>query len=237
MVSHRSTDGSEMDRDTSRDSAVSAGGANGQGDQPRDPDGGRGRELAAVRGRAGQCRACSLYLRATQTVFGAGPTTAQIVVVGEQPGDQEDRQGIPFVGPAGRELEAALTNAGIPLATVYITNAVKHFKWVARGRRRIHQRPTTPEIRACRPWLTEELDIVRPRAVVCLGATAARAVLGRPVTIATARGQPIDTPTSPWVVIVTVHPASLLRIPDARDRADARASFVADLRLLQSLTA
>src|ERR687895_2815005 len=134
--------------------------------------------LPRLREAAAGCRGCDLWVNATQTVFGEGPRSADVMLVGEQPGDQEDRQGHPFVGPAGKLLDEALVEAGIDRTDVYITNVVKHFKWVARGKRRIHKKPNLPEIRACKPWLEAEIDVVRPKAIVCLGATAAQALLG-----------------------------------------------------------
>ncbi|GLV28703.1 uracil-DNA glycosylase [Sphingobium sp. TomTYG75] len=175
------------------------------------------------------CTRCPLYRDATQTVFGEGPIDAPLVLVGEQPGDQEDIAGRPFVGPAGQLLDQALEEARIDRASVYVTNAVKHFKHERRGKRRIHQTPDTPEIAACRWWLDQELDLVRPRVVVALGATAARAILGKAVTISRMRGAPIplESGAEAWV---TVHPSFLLRIPDEVRKAAERARFVEDLR-------
>jgi len=185
--------------------------------------------LAALRAAAAGCRACPLWERGTQTVFGAGPARAEVVLVGEQPGDQEDRQGEPFVGPAGRFLDQALTDAGLPRERVYLTNAVKHFKWVARGKRRIHLKPSPNEVRECRPWLEAELRALAPRAVVCLGATAAQSLLGSGFRVTRERGRFV---TADWAELVTatVHPSALLRAPDARARAEERARFVDDLR-------
>ena len=184
--------------------------------------------LDDARAKAARCRACDLWRHATQTVFGEGAAAASIVLVGEQPGDQEDRAGRPFVGPAGRELEEALAAAGIEPRRVYVTNAVKHFKWEPRGKRRLHAKPRLSEMHACRPWLVLELSKIRPRVVVCLGATAARSVLGRAVTIGKVRGQPLTSPIAP-VVFVTSHPSSILRAPDAASRARGRAQLVEDL--------
>jgi DNA polymerase len=183
-----------------------------------------------ARERAKRCRACELWRHATQTVFGAGAERSTIVLVGEQPGDQEDRAGEPFVGPAGRVLEEALAAAGIDRSRVYVTNAVKHFKWVPRGKRRIHARPRVSEILACAPWLTFELSHIRPRVVVCLGTTAARAVLGRTITLSKFRGQALQTPHAP-AVFVTAHPSSILRAPDPESRAEGRQQLIADLTL------
>ena len=175
------------------------------------------------------CTRCPLYRDATQTVFGEGPIDAPLVFVGEQPGDQEDIAGRPFVGPAGQLLDQALEEARIDRASVYVTNAVKHFKHERRGKRRIHQTPDTPAIAACRWWLDQELDLIRPRVVVALGATAARAILGKAVTISRTRGAPIplENGTEAWV---TVHPSFLLRVPDEARKATERARFVEDLR-------
>ena len=172
-----------------------------------------------------------MWRHATQTVFGAGAESASIMLVGEQPGDQEDLAGQPFVGPAGRLLGEALTAAGLNRARVYVTNAVKHFKWTERGKRRIHKKPRVGEILACRPWLLLELAHVRPRAVVCLGTSAARAVLGQSVTLKAVRGRPIASALGP-VVYVTTHPSAILRERDSAARAKARTAFVADLAMV-----
>lgn len=185
--------------------------------------------LSGVRDIARDCRACDLYRRGTQTVFGEGPRRATIMLVGEQPGDVEDLEGHPFVGPAGRLLDKALAEAGIDRRHVYATNVVKHFKWEARGKRRIHVKPNTAEIRACRPWLETELALVQPTALVLLGATAAQAMLGRGFKVTERRGELIDSPLAP-VVTATVHPSSILRAPDDLARRDAMGAFVADLR-------
>jgi uracil-DNA glycosylase len=184
--------------------------------------------LDDVRDAAAGCRACDLWRHATQTVFGAGAEPASIMLVGEQPGDQEDLAGQPFVGPAGRLLDEALAAAGLNRARVYVTNAVKHFKWTERGKRRIHKKPRVGEILACRPWLLLELARVRPRVVVCLGTSAARAVLGQSVTLKAARGRPIASALAP-VVYVTMHPSAILRERDSASRAKARTALVADL--------
>jgi DNA polymerase len=181
---------------------------------------------------AARCTRCDLYKRATQTVFGAGPVGASVLLVGEQPGDNEDLEGEPFVGPAGRLLDDALRAADIQADAVYVTNAVKHFKWEPRGKRRIHKRPSAVEIQACHTWLEQELALVQPRVVVCLGATAARAVLGRPVVIGSARGAPIDGPEG-IPTVVTIHPSAVLRARD--DRAQMRSGLVADLTVARSL--
>jgi DNA polymerase len=183
----------------------------------------------ALREEASACTRCHLYRDATQTVFGEGPLDARLVLVGEQPGDQEDVAGRPFVGPAGQLLDRALEEAQIDRASVYVTNAVKHFKYERRGKRRIHQTPETPEIQACRWWLDQELDLIRPRVLVALGATAARAMLGKAVTISRTRGAPIplDNGIEGWV---TVHPSFLLRVPDEARKAAERKRFVEELR-------
>ena len=190
--------------------------------------------LKAVRADAEHCRRCDLWRHATQTVFGEGPRRADIMFVGEQPGDVEDREGHPFLGPAGQLLRQALGDAGIDLSTVYLTNAVKHFKWEPRGKRRIHMKPRISEIEACHVWLDEEIAHVKPRAIVALGATAARAVVGPAASVTRDRTKPFPSPLAP-VVTVTVHPSSILRAPDSGTRATERAQFVADLRAIASL--
>jgi DNA polymerase len=188
--------------------------------------------LEALREEALCCRRCPLWKPATQTVFGEGPADANLMLVGEQPGDQEDLVGHPFVGPAGKILDRALAEAGIDRATAYVTNAVKHFKFEPRGKRRLHAKPNNGEISACRWWLDQERSIVRPRFIMALGASAAQALLGRPVTITRSRGQPIllDDESEAWV---TVHPSFLLRIPDETRRAEQYSRFVADLTALK----
>lgn len=190
------------------------------------------RSWETLRRAARGCTACPLYRDATQTVFGDGALDAQIVLLGEQPGDQEDRAGEPFVGPAGRLLNRALDDAGIDRARCYVTNAVKHFKWAPRGKRRVHQKPNAAEISACRPWWQQEVQLIRPAFLVCLGATAARAVFGRVVKITAERGAFRLSDWSPHT-LVTVHPSSLLRAPDPDAREREYRRFVADLRLLR----
>jgi len=185
--------------------------------------------LTALRQASRECRACPLWRTGTQTVFGEGRKASRLLLVGEQPGDKEDLEGRPFVGPAGRLLDEALEEAGIDRADAYVTNAVKHFKWVGRGKRRIHQRPNASEIAACRPWLEAELTVVAPRILVCLGATAAQALLGRGVRVTRDRGRPLETTLAP-VAFATVHPSSILRAPDAEARRREHALFVDDLR-------
>ncbi len=192
--------------------------------------------LAEVREQAAHCRDCPLWKNATQTVFGAGRESARIVFVGEQPGDQEDRVGKPFVGPAGKLLDRALVDAAVDRKATYVTNAVKHFKWEPRGKRRIHKKPNELEINACHQWLERELALIRPALVVALGATAARAVFGRATAIEKNRGRVIDAAQAKLGlgadVLVTVHPSFLLRVPD-EDRDAAYERFVADLKLIR----
>jgi DNA polymerase len=185
--------------------------------------------LAVVAKAAKACTACHLYKRATQTVFGEGPKNATLMLLGEQPGDQEDMAGKPFVGPAGKLLDRALEEAGIDRGEVYVTNTVKHFKWEPRGKRRIHQKPNSREIAACRPWLEAELRLVQPKLLVCLGATAAQAILGPAFRVTRERGKVLASEIAPKV-LATVHPSSLLRQPDEESRAREYANFVADLR-------
>jgi DNA polymerase len=186
------------------------------------------RALSALREAAAGCRGCHLYGPATQTVFGEGLKRARIMFVGEQPGDAEDRQGRPFVGPAGTELDRGLESAGIARDQAYVTNVVKHFKFEERGRRRIHQTPKRFEIEACRPWLTEELHVVRPEALVLLGATAAKALLGSSFRLTRHRGEFLDSELAP-LVTATIHPSAILRAPDDEARIEQRRSFAADL--------
>jgi uracil-DNA glycosylase len=175
------------------------------------------------------CTACHLHKRATQTVFGEGPKDAAIMLVGEQPGDYEDVAGRPFVGPAGKIMDQALEEAGIDRKEVYVTNAVKHFKWEPRGKRRIHQKPNSREIAACRPWLEAELRLVKPRLLVCLGATAAQAVFGPSFRVTRERGKVLSSKLAPKA-LATVHPSSLLRQPDEESRQREYERFVVDLR-------
>jgi DNA polymerase len=180
------------------------------------------------------CRGCTLYAKATQAVFGEGAAHAEVMLVGEQPGDKEDLAGRPFVGPAGRLLDEALAEAGIDRSRAYVTNAVKHFKWQGRGTRRIHQKPTWSESIACRPWLEAELAAVRPRVVVALGATAAQSLLGKDFRVTRQRGAPVDSPLAEHVV-ATVHPSSILRQRDEQARREELAAFVDDLRVVAGL--
>ncbi len=185
--------------------------------------------LPALREAAAGCRACDLYKTGTQTVFGQGAEHAQVMFVGEQPGDREDREGKPFVGPAGGVLDEALAEAGIDRRHVYITNAVKHFKWKPQGKRRLHQKPNAAEINACRPWLDAEIAVVKPHLLVLLGATAAQALLGRDFRVSVQRGQLMERPGLP-PMMATVHPSSILRAPDDETREIEMRAFVQDLK-------
>jgi uracil-DNA glycosylase len=184
--------------------------------------------LSAVREAAKGCKACDLWRSGTQTVFGEGAAGATAMFVGEQPGNDEDLAGHPFVGPAGRVLDEALAAAGIDRKQTYVTNAVKHFKWEPRGKRRIHQKPNWAEMTACRPWLETEIELVKPKVIVCLGATAAQSLLGRQFRVTKQRGVPVESDLAP-VVMATVHPSSILRGPP-EDREQSMQDFVADLR-------
>jgi uracil-DNA glycosylase len=187
--------------------------------------------IPKLRAAAATCRACDLWKRGTQTVFGEGSGKPRVMFVGEQPGDQEDIQGRPFVGPAGKILDKALVEAGIDRNDVYVTNAVKHFKWEPRGKRRIHKKPNSIEITACKPWIEAEIEVVHPHVIVCLGATAAQALLGREFKVSTQRGVWVPSPLAPFVM-ATVHPSSLLRAPDEETRRLETRRFVADLKLV-----
>ncbi|HEY8881708.1 MAG TPA: UdgX family uracil-DNA binding protein [Roseateles sp.] len=188
-------------------------------------------KLQQLRLAAAECRECPLWEGATQTVFGEGPARAPLMLVGEQPGDREDREGHPFVGPAGRLLDQALEELGLDRAALYITNAVKHFKYELRGKRRMHKTPAQREIEACNHWLDSEIQALRPRAIAALGATAARALLGRPVAVTKERGQWIQREDG-IPVLITLHPSALLRLMD-EDRAEAWAAWLEDLRRLK----
>jgi uracil-DNA glycosylase len=187
------------------------------------------RSMKALREAARGCRGCHLWRPATQTVFGEGRKSSRLMLVGEQPGDREDRAGQPFVGPAGRELDRGLEAAGIERGDVYVTNVVKHFKFEERGRRRIHQTPKRFEIEACRPWLEEELAVVKPEALVLLGATAAKALLGSSFRVTQHRGELLDSELAP-LVSATIHPSAILRARDDDERAEEREAFAEDLR-------
>jgi uracil-DNA glycosylase len=203
--------------------------------EPWVPD---GADIAELRTAAVECRGCELWEPATQVVFSAGNPRARMVLVGEQPGDVEDREGIPFVGPAGKLLQRALGDAGVAVADVYVTNAVKHFRFTERGKRRIHQTPQMSHIKACRPWLAAEITVVDPELIVCLGSTAAKALLGPAFKVTQQRGQVLehDTPVGVRQVLATVHPSSVLR-GDPEDRDKAFAGLVADLRVAAAAVA
>jgi uracil-DNA glycosylase family protein len=186
------------------------------------------RSLKALEQAAETCRGCELYKDATQVVFGGGRKSAELMLVGEQPGDKEDREGEPFVGPAGRLLDRALEEAGIDRSEAYVTNAVKHFKWKPKGNRRLHQTPRAGEIEACKPWLQAEVEAVKPRALLAMGATAARSLFGTKVKVTKDRGQPLESPLAP-VAAVTIHPSAILRLRDHDEREAELAGFVADL--------
>ncbi len=192
-----------------------------------------------IRADAGSCTRCHLYERATQTVFGEGPVPAALALIGEQPGDYEDQQGHPFVGPSGELLDRALNAAGIDRTRVYVTNAVKHFKWTPRGKRRIHQTPNQSEIQACRPWVEQELELAAPATAGLLGAVAAKALFGPQFRVTRSRGQVLPATMGRWSgrAVATVHPSSILRATDAEAREVAFAAFVADLRVMADLLA
>ena len=185
--------------------------------------------LPKARDAAKDCRGCHLWKIGTQTVFGEGAKRADLMLVGEQPGNEEDLSGHPFVGPAGKLLDRALADAGIDRTLVYVTNVVKHFKWEPRGKRRIHKKPNAAEIGACRPWLDTEIALVKPRIIICLGATAAQALLGRQFRVTAHRGQFVPSPLAPFV-LATVHPSSILRAPDDEARHREMKQFTNDLR-------
>jgi DNA polymerase len=190
--------------------------------------------LTTLRKAAADCRACPLWERATQTVFGEGTSAANVMLVGEQPGDQEDRRGAPFVGPAGRLLDKALEAAGIARELAYVTNAVKHFKWEPRGKRRIHAKPAWSELAACRPWLEAELGVVSPRVLVLLGATAAQSLLGKDFRVTRHRGEWLESELAEHVT-ATIHPSAILRQRDNESRRKELAAFVEDLRLVAAV--
>jgi uracil-DNA glycosylase family protein len=186
------------------------------------------RSLKALRGAAAECRGCDLYKNATQTVFGEGKAAATILFIGEQPGDQEDQAGRPFVGPAGRLLDACMDEAGIDRSKAYVTNAVKHFKWEPRGKRRIHKKPSMREVLACKPWLLAEIEAVQPRLVVCLGATAAQSLMGAQFRVTQSRGKVLHLEGLP-PIMATIHPSAILRAPTDEDREREKVHFIADL--------
>ena len=185
--------------------------------------------VETLRRAAKSCKGCELYKNATQTVFGEGPARANIMFVGEQPGDQEDRQGRPFVGPAGRLVDKALTEARIPRAHVYVTNAVKHFKWIWRGKRRLHQKPAIRQVVACRPWLEAEIEVVRPKIVVCMGATAAQSVLGKSVRVTKERGKFIELHSGP-IAFITIHPSAIYRQREKDKQEKEYRRFVSEMK-------
>ena len=187
------------------------------------------KSLKAFRDAAADCKACDLWKRGTQTVFGEGARRAEVLFVGEQPGNEEDLSGKPFVGPAGRLFDDALTEAGIDRKQTYVTNVVKHFKWEPRGKRRIHKKPNAREISACRPWLEAEIDLIKPKIIVCLGATAAQALLGPKFRVSKQRGQFIESDLAPYILAM-VHPSSILRAPDNETRHAEKRHFVDDLK-------
>jgi len=187
--------------------------------------------LKALRESARSCKGCDLYKNATQTVFGEGPERADVIFVGEQPGDQEDRQGRPFVGPAGRLLDRALAAARISREQVYVTNVVKHFKWIWRGKRRLHQKPAVRQVMACKPWLEAEFEVVKPKIVVCMGTTAAQAVLGKAVLITKERGKFIGSDSGP-PVLITIHPSAIYRQRDRSEQEKEYDRFAAEMKLV-----
>ena len=195
-----------------------------------------GKSLEQIRSDARRCRDCPLWANATQTVFGAGDPHARVMLVGEQPGDEEDRKGLPFVGPAGRLLDRALEAAGVERTRLYVTNAVKHFKWQLRGKRRLHKTPAQREIDACHQWLEREVAAIRPEVIVCLGATAARAVIGKDFKVSTMRGRFVPSPLAPKV-FATLHPSALLRLRDEDEKEEAFQHFVKDLSLIRKALA
>jgi DNA polymerase len=190
--------------------------------------------LNKLRAVAAECKACDLWKTGTQTVFGEGLQKAEVLFIGEQPGDKEDLEGRPFVGPAGALLDKALDEAGIDRSKVYVTNVVKHFKWEPRGKRRIHKKPNAGEITACRPWLEAEIGVIKPKAIICLGATAAQAVIGPKFKVTAQRGEFVESPLAEYVT-ATVHPSSILRAPTDEARRLERERFVDDLRKIREV--
>jgi uracil-DNA glycosylase len=194
----------------------------------------KGRSIEELAEQAKDCRNCDLWKRGTQTVFGEGGSRSKIMMIGEQPGNQEDLEGKPFVGPAGHLLDKLLVEAGIDRKKVYVTNAVKHFKWEPRGKRRIHKKPNAAEIAACRPWLDAEMSAIKPAVIVCLGATAAQAILGRTFRVTQHRGEFVESPLAPYVM-ATVHPSAILRAPDDKERHEQERRFVEDMKKITKL--
>ena len=189
------------------------------------------RTLKALREAARSCKGCDLYENATQTVFGEGARTASVVFVGEQPGDQEDRQGRPFAGPAGRLLDKALADAQIPRGQVYVTNAVKHFKFIWRGKRRLHQKPSIRQVTACRPWLEAEIEVLRPKLLVCMGAVAAQSVIGKAVPITQSRGKFLKSDLGP-LTFITIHPSAMYRHPEKKEQEKEYRRFAEEMKLV-----
>jgi uracil-DNA glycosylase family protein len=189
------------------------------------------RTLKALREAARSCKGYDLYKNATQTVFGEGPRTASVVFVGEQPGDQEDRQGRPFAGPAGRLLDKVLADAQIPRGQVYVTNAVKHFKFIWRGKRRLHQKPSIRQVTACRPWLEAEIEVLRPKLLVCMGATAAQSVIGKAVPITQSRGKFLKSDLGP-LTFITIHPSAIYRHPEKKEQEKEYRRFAEEMKLV-----
>jgi DNA polymerase len=194
------------------------------------------KSLKQLREDARGCQNCSLWANATQTVFGAGDPHARVMLVGEQPGDEEDKKGLPFVGPAGRLLDKALTEAGVDREHLYVTNAVKHFKWQLRGKRRLHKTPAQREVDACHVWLEGEIATVKPQVIVCLGSTAAKAVISKDFKVSVQRGQFVESPLAPFV-FATLHPSALLRVQEDEERERAFEQFVKDLSLIRKALA
>ena len=192
--------------------------------------------LEKIREHARRCQDCPLWANATQTVFGAGDPHARVMLVGEQPGDEEDKKGLPFVGPAGRLLDRALEAAGVDREHLYVTNAVKHFKWQLRGKRRLHKTPAQREIDACHQWIEREIETVKPHVIVALGSTAAKAIISRDFKVSVQRGQFVDSPLAPYV-FATFHPSALLRLREEEEREAAFKQLVKDLRLIQKALA
>ena len=192
----------------------------------------RTRSLQSLRQAAKSCKGCDLYRNATQTVFGEGPSHASVMLIGEQPGDTEDQKGEPFVGPAGRMLDRALEDALISRDQVYVTNAVKHFKWIWRGKRRLHQKPSIRQVMACRPWLEVEIEVVQPQILVCMGATAAQSVVGKPVPVLKERGKFIDSALG-RLAFVTIHPSAILRQRDKDEREEEYRRFASEMKLVK----
>jgi uracil-DNA glycosylase family protein len=194
----------------------------------------KAKSIAELAEQAEDCKNCDLWKTGTQTVFGEGSSRAKIMMIGEQPGNQEDIEGKPFVGPAGKLLDRLLEEAGVDRKKVYVTNAVKHFKWEPRGKRRIHKKPNAKEIAACRSWLDAEMAVIKPQVIVCLGATAAQAILGKAFRVTQQRGEFVESPLAPYVM-ATVHPSAILRAPDENERHAQERMFVEDMKKIAKL--